>query len=315
MGMQRLNQRAAQVAAQAAAHADSLRVRIVETDSGQLLDFGVDAEGGLAAGQLLARICLSGLADVALAPADRMLADVPQVCVRTDHAVESCLLSQYAGWKLATDDYFGMASGPMRALWRGEALFEDFEATEDGTLAVGVLESAALPTASAMQSIRESIPGTAALTLAVARTASQAGTLQVVARSVETAMHKLHAIEFPVATVVSAAGTAPLPPVAADDLVAIGRTNDAILYGGTVNLWVRTEDPVIESLGPRVPSSASESHGQTFLSLFEAAGHDFYALDAALFSPAVVVFHNLTTGHSFRFGRLTPELIGTSFGL
>ncbi|MCA9059606.1 MAG: methenyltetrahydromethanopterin cyclohydrolase, partial [Planctomycetaceae bacterium] len=45
------------------------------------------------------------------------------------------------------------------------------------------------------------------------------------------------------------------------------------------------------------------------------ANHDFYALDTALFSPAVVIFHNLTSGRTFQFGHKLPSLLRESFGL
>jgi methenyltetrahydromethanopterin cyclohydrolase len=72
---------------------------------------------------------------------------------------------------------------------------------------------------------------------------------------------------------------------------------------------------VIQEIGPKVPSNSSSAHGETFLSLFKAANHDFYAMDAALFSPAVVVFHNLKSGKSFSFGLKLPELLRQSFGM
>jgi methenyltetrahydromethanopterin cyclohydrolase len=312
VSVQHLNQRAAQHAAQAAAHAESLRILVNDVGDVQTLDFGVEAEGGLAAGLLLARICMSGLADVSLV-AGQEHPNVPGVFVRTDHPVEACLQSQYAGWKIATDDYFAMGSGPMRALVAKEPLFTECVPSEDGLAAVGVLESAAIPTPSALEFVREGVGRNASLTLAVAPTASQSGTLQVVSRSVETAMHKLLELQFPVSAVISGTGVAPLPPVAKTDLDGIGRTNDAILYGATVNLWVRCDDELIETVGPQVPSSASASHGQTFLSLFKAANHDFYAMDKALFSPAVVVFHNLNTGRTFSFGVTLPDLLESSF--
>jgi methenyltetrahydromethanopterin cyclohydrolase len=132
---------------------------------------------------------------------------------------------------------------------------------------------------------------------------------------VETALHKLHELKFPLEALCSGSGFAPLPPIAKNDLHGIGRTNDSILYGATVNLWVRTDDELIESIGSKVPSSSSSSHGQTFLSLFKAANYDFYALDPALFSPAVVVFHNIKTGRTFSFGHRVPTLLRESFGL
>ena len=134
------------------------------------------------------------------------------------------------------------------------------------------------------------------LTLLVAPTASQAGGVQIVARSVETALHKLSEIGFDLARVESGFGVAPLPPVAADDLAAIGRTNDAILYGGEVTLWVRGDDGELETLGPRVPSDSSPDHGQPFRAIFERYERDFYRVDPHLFSPAAVTFVNLDTG-------------------
>jgi methenyltetrahydromethanopterin cyclohydrolase len=312
--MQNLNQRAAELMNMAKSRASYLGIQRTLVEGAEILDFGVNAAGGLEAGLLLSRICLSDLADVSLAPPNDHL-PLPQVCVRTDHPIAACLSSQYAGWKIQTDDYFAMGSGPMRALSRREDLFEHLPDTENGQSAVGVLEAGQLPSVAAVNKIRSDLPTDCTLQLAVARTASQAGTLQVVARSVETALHKLHSVHFPLEAVVSGMGVAPLPPVAKNDLHGIGRTNDSILYGATVSLWVRCEDDLISSIGPRVPSGSSASHGQTFLSLFKAANHDFYAMDAALFSPAVVVFHNLRSGKTFRFGALVPQLLHESFGL
>ena len=110
--------------------------------------------------------------------------------------------------------------------------------------------------------------------------------------------------------IVSAHGTAPLPPVAADDLAAIGRTNDAILYGARVILCVTGDDASLESIGPQVPSSASRDHGDPFATIFARYNHDFYAVDPHLFSPAEVVFQNIETGRSHAFGQLEPGVAG-----
>ena len=313
--LKHLNQRADHLTTYAKSRCETLRISAHDLPNVTVLDFGVKAEGGLEAGLLLARICLSGLAQVEIVPGDNQLPAVPQILVRTDHPVAACLMSQYAGWKIATDNYFAMGSGPMRALARKEELFLHLPATEDGKLAVGVLEAGSLPDEEAIAAVRKPLPNDCRLTLAIAPTASQAGSIQVVARSIETALHKLHELHFPLEAIVSGTGVAPLPPVAKNDMQGIGRTNDSILYGATVNLWVRCEDSVIQEIGPQVPSNSSSAHGQTFLSLFKAANHDFYAMDAALFSPAVVVFHNLKSGKSFSFGLKVPSLLQQSFGM
>ena len=313
--LKHLNQRADHLTTYAKSRCETLRISAHHSPNVTLLDFGVKTEGGLEAGLLLARICLSGLAQVEIVPGDNELPAVPQILVRTDHPVAACLMSQYAGWKIATDNYFAMGSGPMRAVGRKEDLFHHLPETENGKISVGVLEAGSLPDEEAIAAVRKALPGDCRLTLAIAPTASQAGSIQVVARSIETALHKLHELQFPLDAIISGTGVAPLPPVAKNDMQGIGRTNDSILYGATVNLWVRCEDSVIQEIGPKVPSNSSSAHGQTFLSLFKAANHDFYAMDAALFSPAVVVFHNLKTGKSFSFGLKVPELLRQSFGM
>jgi methenyltetrahydromethanopterin cyclohydrolase len=224
------------------------------------------------------------------------------------------MASQYAGWKLAHGKYFAMGSGPMRAAAGKESIFDTIGFRETAEVAVGVLESSKLPPVELCQMVAADCGvGPAQLILCVARTASQAGTMQIVARSVETALHKLHELGFEVARVASAFGTAPLPPVAADDLAAIGRTNDAVLYGGEVTLWFSGDDDSVGEIGPRVPSSASPDFGEPFAAIFRRYDCDFYKIDPHLFSPAAVTFCNLDTGRTQRFGRVVPEVVQKSF--
>ena len=151
------------------------------------------------------------------------------------------------------------------------------------------------------------------LKLAFAPTSSLAGTIQVVARSLETALHKLHELKFDVRTIRSATGAAFLPPVPRKDLEALGRTNDSILLGGEVCLWVESDDDVLRELGAKLPASASKDYGRPFAEIFAAAGNDFYKIDPLLFSPGLVFINNLATGSSFVFGKTDHELLRKSF--
>ena len=294
------------------------RLKIAETivAGARILDFGVRARGGLSAGVRLANFCLGGLGSTEIGCGSLAGRPWPQVVVQTDHPLAACLLCQYAGWKVSVGDFFGMASGPMRSVAAAEEIFGEFNDPHTPREPLGVLEASTLPDAAVIAWLSEKLCiEPAQLTLCVARTASIAGGVQIVARSVETALHKLHELKFDVTRVGSGFGTAPLPPVAADDLTAIGRTNDAILYGGVVTLWVTGDDESIAEIGPQVPSSGSPSHGRPFLELFEAAGRQFYKLDPLLFSPAVVTFQNITTGRTQSFGTLAPEIVQRSFGI
>jgi len=279
-------------------------------------DVGIDAPGSLAAGVLLARLCMAGRSEVRISHGT--IADVgwPQVEVATDEPVEACLLSQYAGWRINVGKFFGMGSGPMRAIAAREEIFQQLNYRERAYSIVGVLETGRKPDETVADYVADRCGmNPASVLLCVAPTASLAGSIQVVARSVETAMHKLYELGFDVQRVRHGFGTAPLPPVAKDDLAGIGRTNDAILYGGRVTLWVTGEDASIQELGPKVPASAANCYGRPFLEIFKDAGYDFYKIDPLLFSPAEIVFHNIQTGNVFRFGSINQTVLKQSFGV
>jgi len=310
-----LNELAWQRADEAAANSERLKIAVSSTGVGaRIVDCGVKAAGGLEAGRRLAEICLAGLGEVRFSSGRIDDWSGPLVTVTTDQPLLACMASQYAGWQLTGEKFFAMGSGPMRAAACREPLFEQIGYREQASRVVGVLESAKLPTDEVCEKIAAQCHvAPENVTLLVARTASLAGTIQVVARSVETALHKLHELGYDLTKVVSGFGTAPLPPVAADDLIGIGRTNDAVLYGGEVTLWVSDSDERLAEIGPRVPSCASRDFGEPFAAIFERSGRDFYKIDPLLFSPAVVTLVNLATGKSHRFGQLRPDVLMKSF--
>jgi methenyltetrahydromethanopterin cyclohydrolase len=293
------------------------RLRIQERSSknqGRILDFGCQVSGGLEAGLLLARICMADLANVQIAPADPEVWQGPTLQVTTDDPVSACMAAQYAGWKVAQGKFFAMGSGPMRAKRKREEVLDQLGIDDPSPCAVGVLECDEIPSPEILHWIAtECGVGIDQTTLCVAPTRSIAGVLQVVARSIETAMHKLHELGFDLHKVVSAHGTAPIPPMAKDFAEGIGRTNDAILYGGQVTLWVDGSDSDIESIGAKVPSIASKDFGKPFAQTFREYQYDFYKVDPGLFAPALITFVNLKTGNSLRYGKLSPEILKDSF--
>lgn len=310
-----LNDRSRRLLDRMVADATMLRVTPVDVAGATVVDAGIKTPGGLEAGLLLARICLADLAAVEILPGGIDDYFCPMVHVRCDHPVAACLGSQYAGWQVAVNGYFAMASGPMRAIAGREPIFSELGLAELSDHAVGVMETGKLPTAEVVEYLADRLKlPTGRLKLAVAPTGSLAGSLQVVARSLETALHQMHEIHFPLDSIVSGIGSAPLAPPCPDMVGAIGRTNDAILYGGRVEIWVRAEDALLAELGPKLPSTASPAHGQPFAEIFREAGGDFYKIDPRLFAPGEVVLRNLSSGRTHRFGRLEPNLVRRSFG-
>jgi methenyltetrahydromethanopterin cyclohydrolase len=321
----RLNERTTRLVDNLAARAFDLKIDAHDVNGERTLDFGVKAPGGIAAGLELARVCMADLGTISLGSGHLSGRAWPTIEVATDHPFAACLLSQYAGWQISVGKFFAMGSGPMRAAAAREAIFTEAAYRETPQATVGVLEGGKLPPSDvfAWLAERTAVPASST-SLLVAPTASIAGSIQVVARVVETALHKLHEIGFDLSTIRSASGVAPFAPVAANDLAGIGRTNDAILYGGSVVVHVgpgdkattaEAVDDLIASLGPKAPASASSMYGQPFLEIFEAAGRDFYKIDPHLFSPGEITFCNLKSGRLHRFGHLDHHTLARSFGL
>jgi methenyltetrahydromethanopterin cyclohydrolase len=301
------------------ADAAALRVTAARGLAGEILvDAGAAVPGGIEAGRQIAEICLGGLGEVRIT-CDGALPRWPfAVTVRSSQPVLACLGSQYAGWSLSHGEkpnaYFALGSGPARALARKEKLFEELGYADAAADAVLVLETARPPPAPLLAEIARAC-GVASDRLAVvfAPTQSLAGGMQVVARVLEVALHKLHELGFPLDRVVDGMGTAPLPPPHPDFVTAMGRTNDAIIFGGRVHIYVTGPAEEARALAEALPANVSHDYGRPFTEIFRAARGDFYAIDKGLFSPAEAIVTALDTGETFRAGRLNAALLDASF--
>jgi len=296
------------------------RVAVSRLDSGvTLVDAGIGVAGGLEAGRLVAEICMGGLGRVTLNAAAPFRRWPWQVDVTARHPVVACLASQYAGWSLNHGEgkgaFFALGSGPARAMGSREELFTELGYRTPAGPTVIVLEVDKVPPAAITDKVVERC-GIAPtdLTVILTPTGSLAGGVQIVARVLEVALHKVHALQFPLAAIVDGAASAPLPPPAPDFMTAMGRTNDAILFGGRVQLYVDCEDDRAEQLARDLPSSASRDFGKPFAKVFKDSGYDFYKIDPMLFSPAVALVSNVRSGRSFAAGALHEELLDLSFG-
>ena len=310
-----LNERARVLADWCAAHATQLRIGVQRRPGGAcVIDAGINVPGGFGAGQKIAEICMGGLADIAFVPLTIAGTTWPGVQVWTDHPTVACMASQYAGWQIAPDGYFAMGSGPLRAHARVEKeLFDKLAYEEEALHGVLVLETRTLPSDDVIAWIAARARlQPSALTLMVAPTASTAGGVQVVARVLETGLHKMDTLGFDIRKVTSAMGTAPLPPTARSDTRAIGRTNDCVLYGGQARYTVAASDDELAQLATQLPASASPDYGTPFYEIFQRYDKDFYKIDPHLFSPAEVWLTSATSGRTFHAGRLSPDVLQAS---
>jgi len=310
-----MNDRAWRLVDDMVANADALRVVARTLPGGaRLIDAGIDTPGGYGAGLALAGICLGGLGHIDYVPTMIGPDTWPGVRVWTDHPAVSCMASQYAGWAIQVGTYFAMGSGPLRAHARVEKeLFGKLGYAESARRGVLVLETRAAPTDEVAAWVgQKAALAPSEIAFVAAPTASLAGGVQIAARILETGLHKMDTLGFDVNKIVSGIGVAPLPPVAKNDLRAIGRTNDCILYGGRARYTVNAEDAVLAELVPKIPASASKDYGTPFYEIFKRYEGDFYKIDPLLFSPAEVWLTCVQSGKTYHAGQLNPEVLRAS---
>jgi methenyltetrahydromethanopterin cyclohydrolase len=313
-----VNRRAAALIQQMIDECEALGLGVKRLKNGAtVIDAGVDVPGSLEAGRLFACACMGGLGQITFIHQSYESGDcdfwLPAVSVNASRPHIACMASQYAGWAIKQERYFAIGSGPARALYAGEKIYLQLDYRDDAETAVLMLEGRELPDEEVAGFVAEKCKiKPERLALVIAPTASLAGSVQIAARSVETGMHKLMELGFDVRRVAAASGVCPLASVAADDMHAIGRTNDALLYGGQVYYAVAADDRELEDLIQRIPSASSRDYGTPFYDLLMRYKGDFFQVDPMLFSPAQVQIDNLRTGHTFRAGRLNPSLLRAS---
>ena len=293
-----------------------LRLGVSKGPLGEMLiDAGAKASGGLEAGIRMAEVAMGGLGTIS-ATVDRATAKWPlAIEVRSSQPVLACLASQYAGWSLSSDGYFAMGSGPARSIARVEPLFEKLAYRDEAESAVLVLETSKPPTEAVVEKVAKAtkLPPEK-LTFIYAPTQSVAGTAQIVARSLEVSLHKANDLKFPLENIVDGIAAAPLPAPHPDFLTAMGRTNDAIIYGGVAQLFVTGPARAAQELAEQLPSSTSRDYGKPFAEIFKAFKGDFYAIDPLLFSPAEAIVTAIESGETFRAGGRNLDMLERSLG-
>ena len=90
----------------------------------------------------------------------------------------------------------------------------------------------------------------------------------------------------------------------------MGRTNDALAYGGEVHLTVAEDFDRFDEL----PSTAADGYGTPFADIFEDADYDFYEVDESVFAPASVTV-DVVDGPTYALGETREDLVAESFGL
>jgi methenyltetrahydromethanopterin cyclohydrolase len=283
-------------------------------------------------GKLVGEICMGGLGTVEFSYYNLDGHYIPSVNVHTSEPLISCMASQLAGWSVKLKKevekngelkkkvvFQSLGSGPARAKSKVEKLFDEIDYTDNSDCAVIVFETSKLPNEEVMDIIAEKCGVSTNNTYAVcAPTACLTGSIQVAARIVETGIHKLHEIKFPINLIRDGFGTTTIAPIAKDDLGAMGRTNDSISAAGMTYYTIEVEkdkEAELFELINKAPANTSTSYGKPFIETFKEANYNFYDIDPGLFAPATYTFTNVTTGKSITVGSINHALLKQSYGM
>jgi len=284
-----------------------------------VVDAGICTTGGFQAGKILTEICLGGAGKAKLDFKTYGDTTFPSITISTDHPAIATLGSQFAGWRIKEPDgSIAIGSGPARALaLKPKDVFEAISYKDTSDRAVLTLESNNMPSDALIEKVTTACnikPEN--LIVVVAPTASIAGLTQVTGRIVEVGIHKLRTLGLSPKAIKYACGYAPIPPLGTDFEMAMARTNDAILYGGTVYCTVEYDDEAtLQRTVEQAPSRMSKDYGKPFLQIFREADRDFYKIDHNLFAPAVIMVNNAKTGNVFRAGGINLKILEESLGI
>jgi methenyltetrahydromethanopterin cyclohydrolase len=310
--MESLNRMALELADEALDFAQELDIGALELDSGAtVLDFGVEYEGGVEAGLLLAELQTAGLATVQTR-LDRVAGTpLTHVELATDHPGLALLGAQKGGWEISVDAFEGLGSGPARALVAEEPEYRQLGYTDAFEFAVLAVEADRLPTDDVAREVAERAGvEPERLYLATFPSASLVGSVAAAARAPELTLFRLFELGYDPTAVVSATGSAPVPPVAADEQTAMGRANDALAYGGQVHLVVADDFDGFADL----PSTATEEYGTPFADVFADAAGELSDVPVEVFAPAQVTV-DVVGGPTHALGATDEALLAESFGL
>ena len=298
--------------------AQDLELHISKRHGAVIIDAGVDAIGSLEAGRRIAEICMGSLGKVKTIKSELIEKWPLAVEVSTEKPVLACLASQYAGWSLKSTEkdtkFVCLGSGPCRALAQKEELFKELNYKDQHTATCVIMEVDKFPPEEIVEKIvNDCNIKRSNLSIILTPTTSIVGATQIVSRVVEVGLHKAHELGYDIHNIATGNGMAPIPPLSDNMITAMGRTNDAILFGGVITLTVEDSDENAEKLANEMPSNTSADYGQPFSEVFKSYDYDFYKIDPMLFSPACITINNRQTGNVFKAGKINAELLDVSF--
>lgn len=313
-----VNERAVKLAEKMMHDPEAYKVKVLNICGANVIDAGVEADGGWEAAKLVTEILFGGLNEVTIETFPEKIGDVyyNSVHVHSDHVVLQQAGCNISGWELRPGKYAPVLAGPGRTVARkpGDWLEKYSDYSDKYHKAVLTVEKGTIMTEDEVKDLIDATGIEAKdLYIILAASGSTVCSVEVAARIIEQTLHRLREEKFNLDNIIEAHGFCVIPPVVKDDLIAMGRLNDVLMYGGQSTFTVDCEDSEIEEVIGKITSDKCSEYGTMFQKIYETHGCDFYQVPMDMYSPAKVVIINQRTGRTFKAGKFNLEVLEKSF--
>lgn len=296
--------------------ADVLGVAVSKLSNGTtVIDMGQKVKGSWLAAKYYSEITMGGLSEVSYETFELDGYLFPAVCVKSSHPMLAGWVSQKHADPLPGAERQPILAGPAKALLNPpDASIAYAGYHDDSDVAVAPFQTSepiTVDTANWVAGVCHVDPKN--LYILVAPSNSLVCAVQISARPIDNIMHRLHAEGFDIHNVSYASCKTPIAPLVADELTAMGRINDCMLYGGQVLVYLEGDDRQIEKMLPNLPTKASTEYGKTFKQIFVEHDCNFHIIDLRIFSVALIQINNMVSGNCYSSGQLDMDMLRKSF--
>ncbi|MBL4702359.1 MAG: hypothetical protein JKX85_13980 [Phycisphaeraceae bacterium] len=298
-----LNDRALILTDELATRSAELGIKPSSVVSARMIDAGIESLGSLRAGLLIAQISMANLASVTLAPNPDPDPKVmsPVVVVNVTHPIAACLASQHAGWLIEDQakDFRAYGSGPFRAAYGKEELFDTFGFRERTNSAVGIIESPVIPSRELVHEL-SIMCGVQQHHLAIicVNPASLAGSVLTASRTVQWALMKLHQLNINIRQIVGGYGICPLGNVGGTLNQSISRAYDQLINHSQVTLYAKGDDATLANVIKQLASNTPKHDSPSIENLLAIQSKSPYDLKHAELAPTKICIQNIESGQN-----------------
>jgi methenyltetrahydromethanopterin cyclohydrolase len=288
------------------------------TEGATLVDLGLEAPGSWLAAKMWVEAAHGGMAEFTYGRMRIREMEVPTAEVIIDDPMLSVIACESGAWKLGEGEFVPVGSGPARAKARADRFAKRVEYHDPSPNVVLQLQMNRMPSDETLTFVADAcgIP-VSGLVAMVAPSASLVGGVQVASRSFEQAIISLgRNTSFDISTILYGYGRAPIPPVIKDEVLAMGRINDALVYGGSSGLWLsHPDDEEVRqtALSMTFSARAGDDYGKGYAEIYDTYGRSLFNIPPQLDSPAHVTMTNVRTGTVTAAGRIDEDRLYRSF--